>query len=75
MRAGRPLFRRSGNPRFATTKGVVIRTEGLTTDRDGLVSRRGVETGVLTVVRSVIGILRSVAELASFGRPSFGLRF
>jgi hypothetical protein len=75
MRTCRPLFRRSGSPGLATIETIIIRTESLATNRDGLVSRRGVEAGVLTIVRSVVGIVRSVTGLAGYEGPLFGPRF
>lgn len=72
LRACRP-FRRSGSvPRIATTKGTVIGAVGLTSDGDGVRSRRSVIVSTLVVgssfrsvvslgsVESVIDVVRSV---------------
>jgi hypothetical protein len=60
MRACRPVFRRSGSPRLATIESIVIRTEGLATNRNRLLSRRA-----LAIIRSVVDKVRSDGGLAN----------
>lgn len=65
MRTSGPMFRRSGSHvGLATTKWTVTATVGLTTNRNGLRSGRGIDGRTRTVVGSVHVVVRSVKVLA-----------